>query len=58
MFSKKIFDDSNFVPNRLLMLHPTRAVTLSRDFKAEAKQINNIYTIENFCIEALTWYDT
>ena len=36
------------------MLHLTRAITLSReDFKAEAEQINNIYLIENFCIEVL-----
>ena len=48
-----MIDDSNVVPNRLLMLHPTQAVTLSRDFKGEAKQIDNIYMIENFCIEAL-----
>ena len=39
------------------MLHPTRAVTLTRDFKAEAEQNDNIYKIENFCIEVLTWYD-
>ena len=47
------------MPNRLLVLHPTLAVILSReDFKAEAEQIDNIYTIENFSfIEALTWYD-
>ena len=38
------------------MLHPIRAVILSReDFKAEAEQIDNIYKIENFCIEAITW---
>ena len=41
MFCEKILlvDDLNFVPNCLLMLHPTRsrAVTLLReDFKAEA----------------------
>ena len=55
---KTRFDDSKFVPNRLLILHPTRAVTLSREeFKAEAEQIDNIYKIENFCMEALTWYD-
>ena len=41
------------------MLRPTRAVALSRKyFKTEAKQIGNIYKTENFCIEALTWYDT
>ena len=28
------------------MLHPTRAVTLSRDFKAEAEQINIIFKTE------------
>ena len=39
------------------MLHPIRAVTLSRDFKAEAEQIDNIQKTEKFCIEALTWYD-
>ena len=55
---KTRFDDSKFVPNRLLILHPTRAVTLSREeFKAEAEQIDNINKIENFCMEALTWYD-
>ena len=43
MFCEKIIDDSNFVPNRLLLLHPTRAVTLPRnDFKVEAEQIGNI----------------
>ena len=46
------------MPNRLLMLHPTRKVTLSReDFKTEADQIYTIYNIEIFCIEALMWYD-
>ena len=55
---KTRFDDLKFVPNRLLILHQTRAVTLSREeFKAEAEQIDNIYKIENFCMEALTWYD-
>ena len=35
------------------MLPLTRAVTLSsEDFKAKAEQIDNIYKIENFCIEA------
>ena len=38
------------------MLHPTRAVTLSReDFNVEAERIDNIYKIENFCIYALMW---
>ena len=46
------------MPNCLLILHPTRVVILSReDFKAEAEQIGNIYKIENFGIEALTWHD-
>ena len=41
---KTRFDDSKFVPNSLLILHPTRAVTLSREeFKAEAEQIDNIF---------------
>ena len=40
------------------MLHPTRAVSMSgEDFKAKAEQIGNIYKIENFRNEALTWYD-
>ena len=30
------------------MLHPTQAVTLSRDFKAQAEQIDNIYETEKF----------
>ena len=35
---KTRFDDSKFVPNRLQILHPTRAVTLSREeFKAESR---------------------
>ena len=43
-FAKKVIDDSIFVRNRLMMLQPTRAVTLSReDFMADAKQIYNIY---------------
>ena len=33
-------DDSNFVLNRLLMLHPTRAVILSKDFEADVEHIN------------------
>ena len=47
------------MPNRLLLLHhPTQGVTLPReDLKAEAEQIDNIYKIEIFCIEALTWYN-
>ena len=57
-FAKKVIDHSIFVRNRLMMLHPTRAVTLSReDFKADVKQIYNIYKIEIFRIEDLTWYD-
>ena len=40
------------------MLHPTQAVTLSReDFKAEAELIDNIYKIKNFCIKAFTRYE-
>ena len=47
-----MIDDSNFVRNRLLMLHPTRAVTLSReDFKAEAEQL-----IDKIQYQSLTWY--
>ena len=39
------------------MLHPTRAMTLSReDFKVKAEQIDYIYKIENFCVEALMRY--
>ena len=56
MFREKIIDDSNFVPNLLLMLHPTQAVFLPRDFNAEAEQINNIYKHKNYCIEAFTCY--
>ena len=53
-----MIDDSNFVPNCLLTLHPIRTGTLSReDNKAEAEQIDNIYKIESFYIEALTWYN-
>ena len=56
VFCNKIIDDSNFVPYRLLLLHPARAVTSSRqDFKAQAELIDHIYKIKNFCIEALTW---
>ena len=52
---KTLFDDSNFVPNRLLMLYSTRAVTLSReDFKVEVEQTDNINKIENFCSQVLT----
>ena len=48
-FAKKIINYSNFVPNRLLKLHPTQAVTLSReDFKAKAEQIDNIYKVDFF----------
>ena len=55
---KTLFDDSNFVPNRLLMLHSTRAVTLSReDFKVKVEQTDNINKIENFCSQVLTCYD-
>ena len=54
-----MIDDSNLMPNRLLMLHhPTQGVTLPREnLKAEAEQLDNIYKIEIFCIEALTWYN-
>ena len=42
------------MPNRVLMLHPTGAGTLSRDdFKAEAERIDNIYKIENFISKPL-----
>ena len=38
------------------MLHPTQAVTLSREhFHAEAELTANIYKIENFYIKAFTW---
>ena len=40
-FAKKntVINDLNFVPNRFLMLHPTRAVTLSKGFKAEQSKL-------------------
>ena len=57
MYREKIIDNLNFESNCLLMLHPIRAVTLSRDFKDEAEHIDNICKTKNFCIEVLTRYD-
>ena len=36
------------------MLHPTRAVAMPRDFKAEAEQIYNIYNTKIFLSKPLS----
>ena len=52
------FDDSEFIPSSLLTLHPIRAVALTREnFKVEVARLDNIYKLDNFFVEALTWYD-
>ena len=52
------FDDSEFIPSSLLTLPPIRAVVLTREnFKVEVARFDNIYKLDNFFVEALTWYD-
>ena len=52
------FDDSEFIPSSLLTLHPIRAVALTREnFKVEVARFDIIYKLDNFFVEALTWYD-
>ena len=46
------------MPASLLTLYSTGAVALSRKrFEAEVEQIDIVCKLDNFSLEALTWYD-
>ena len=52
------FDDSQFIPGSLLTPHSERALAVSRDrFCEEMERIEMVYKLENFVLEAITWYD-
>lgn len=52
------FSQENTVPFSLFALQPSKMRNLSRaDFHDKVTTINNVYHIENFEVEAMTWFD-